>query len=135
VIVRLETGEEAQIEIHNISDGDPAYDSDTPGEYTFTADFNLSGVNYTNPNNFFVTFIVTTSFGKAETPGCKGGPSDSSHEDDSGDTEEDSEGEIKVVVEDKDDRDKTTKATTSTVTKKGMLPKTATENYNLIALG
>src|SRR5699024_3426896 len=99
-------------------------------------DFDLAEVNYTNPNNFFVTFKVTTIFDATETSGGEGGPSESTREDDDeeGDSEEDEDG-INIIIEGKGGPDKKMTEAISTTTKKGTLPKTATENYNLIALG
>lgn len=128
IIVTLETGEEAQIPIHNISNGDPNYDYDTPGTYTFTADFNLEGLTYTNPHNFFVTFKVTTEFDVRETIGKK---KDQGAEK----RETDEEGKIDITTGGKGGPDIKTTDTISTTTKKGTLPNTATTNYTLILIG
>lgn len=136
VTVTLETGEEAQVPIHQISDGEPKYKDDTPGSYTITANFDLEGLSYTNPDNLFVTFEVTTTFkSKKEKESKDNRKTKKVTKENDLDLIEGGKGGPVVTIDGKGGPDIQVDKPGSRTTKQGILPKTATTSYTLIVLG
>lgn len=128
ITVTLDNGEEVQVPIQQMSDGEPKYNDSTPGTYIFTANFNLEGLPYTNPDKLFVTFEVTTTFESKKKAkkhltvsdpglieGGKGGPT--------------------ITIEGKGGPGIQVEESDGLTTNQNKLPKTATPLYTLIVSG